>query len=123
MSKQILVVDNEVYIQTVIKIALETVAGWRIRTASSGQEAIDLAIQDHPDGIVLDAMMPDMDGPSTFKKLQENPITQTIPVLLLTARLQDSDREFYQQAGIQHMLAKPFDPLQLADQIRQAFNW
>jgi CheY-like chemotaxis protein len=123
MSKQILVVDDEVYIREVIQIALEMSGGWVVHTASSGQEAIELAIQHQPDAILLDSIMPDMDGLTTFKKLQENPSTQTIPVLLLTARCQDSDQQFYQQIGIQHMLPKPFDPLELANQISKALNW
>lgn len=123
MTKRILVIDNEEYIQEITKICLETVAGWQVITAGSGQEGIQRAEVESPDAILLDVMMPDMDGLTTFQNLQANPKTQAIPVLLLTAKTQASDRRRYTELGIKDAIAKPFEPLQLAEEISIALGW
>jgi len=117
------VVDNEEYIQEVTKICLETVANWEVLTAGSGKEGMTKAEKFQPDAILLDVMMPDMDGLTTFQKLQANPTTQAIPVILLTAKIQASDRRRYAQMGIKAAIAKPFNPLELADQVKNALGW
>jgi len=122
-TKRILVVDNEQYIQEVAKICLETVAGWEVVTASSGQEGITQAETYQPDAILLDVMMPDMDGITTFEKLQANAATKEIPVILLTAKIQATDRRRYAQMGIITAIAKPFNPLELATQVATALGW
>ncbi|PHM09758.1 response regulator [Nostoc sp. 'Peltigera malacea cyanobiont' DB3992] len=122
-TKQILVVDNEQYIQEVAKICLETVAGWKVVTASSGQEGIIKAETYQPDAILLDVMMPEMDGITTFEKLQANPLTKGIPVILLTAKIQASDRRRYNQMGMISAIAKPFNPLALAAEVALALGW
>jgi CheY-like chemotaxis protein len=121
--KRILVVDNEQYIQEVAKVCLETIAGWEVLLASSGAECLQRAEADQPDAILLDVMMPDMDGMATFQKLQENAVTQAIPVVLLTAKIQSSDRRRYAQIGTIAAIAKPFNPLELAGQIAAALGW
>jgi len=121
--KRILVVDNEQYIQEVAKICLETVAGWKVETAGSGKEGIIKAETYQPDAILLDVMMPDMDGIATFEKLQANPLTKAIPVILLTAKIQASDRRRYAQIGMNGAIAKPFNPLELAQQVAAAVGW
>lgn len=123
MTKCILVIDNEQYIQEVTQICLRTTAGWQVLTASSGREGIAKAAADQPDAILLDVMMPDMDGPTTFQHLQENPATRQIPVILLTAKVQASDRRRYDELGVQGAIAKPFNPLQLAEQVASALGW
>ncbi len=122
-TKRILVVDNEEYIQEVAKISLETVAGWEVLTASSGLEGIKKAEIDQPDVILLDIMMPEMDGMTTLSKLQANPATQAIPVIFLTAKVQASDRLRYAQMGMTTAIAKPFNPLELAREIANALGW
>jgi CheY-like chemotaxis protein len=121
--KRILVIDNEEYIREVAQICLETTANWQVLTAGSGQEGIHKAEADQPDAILLDVMMPDMDGLTTFRHLQTNPATQQIPVILLTAKVQVSDRRRYADLGIKDAIAKPFDPLQLAHQVAIALGW
>jgi len=116
-------IDNETYIQEVTQICLETVAGWQVITASSGQEGIEKAEAEQPDAILLDVMMPDMDGPTTFQKLQARETTRQIPVILLTAKVQASDRLRYAELGIKSAIAKPFDPMQLAAQIARELGW
>jgi CheY-like chemotaxis protein len=123
VKKRILVVDNEPYIQEVTKICLETIAGWDVLLASSGQECLSKAEAEQPDAILLDVMMPDMDGMATFQKLQENPTTQAIPVIFLTAKIQSSDRRRYTQIGTIAAIAKPFDPIELVEQVCAALGW
>lgn len=123
IAKRILVIDNEQYIQEVAQICLETVAGWEVMTASSGSEGLIKAQNEQPDAILLDVMMPDMDGPTTFQKLQGNSATQHIPVILLTAKVQASDRRRYTQMGMKATIAKPFAPLELAGQVAKALGW
>jgi CheY-like chemotaxis protein len=121
--KRILVIDNEPYIQEVAQICLETVAGWTVDTASSGLDGLQIALQKRPDAILLDVMMPEIDGLTTFANLQDHPDTRDIPVLLLTAKVQASDLRYYADLGITNTIAKPFDPIQLAQQISSALGW
>ena len=123
MSKCVLVVDDEVHIREVAQVSLETVAGWRILTASSGQEGIAKAWTEQPDAILLDVMMPEMDGPTTVAKLKANDDTRDIPVILLTAKVQASDRRSFDSLGVQGVIAKPFDPLTLSDEVSSALGW
>ncbi len=121
--KKILVVDNEEYIREVTKISLQTTAKWQVVTASSGTEGVQKAETEKPDAILLDVMMPDMDGITTFKHLQENSTTQQIPVILLTAKVQNTDRNRYKDLGIKAAIAKPFSPLTLAQEISKLLGW
>jgi CheY-like chemotaxis protein len=123
MPKQILIIDDEPYIREIIQVSLETVAGWQVLTASSGYEGIATAEVEPIDAILLDLMMPHMDGIATFQKLQENPKTRHLPVILLTAKLQMDDRLRYTQLGIKAALSKPFQPLELAREIAQVLGW
>lgn len=122
-AKRVLVIDNEEYIREVTQICLETVAGWQVLTAASGREGLVTAEAEQPDAILLDVMMPDMDGITTFQHLQENPATQNIPVILLTAKVQPTDRQRYVSLGMKAAIAKPFNPLELAGQVAKALEW
>ncbi|SRR5579883_601694 len=122
-AKCILVIDNEEYIREVAQICLETVAGWKVLTANSGHAGLVLAEQEQPDAILLDVMMPDMDGPTTFQQLQTNTATKDIPVIFLTAKVQASDRRRYSSMGIKAAIAKPFNPLELAGQVAEVLGW
>jgi len=121
--KRVLVIDNESYIQEITKICLETVTDWQVITASSGREGIVKAETEQPDAILLDVMMPDMDGLTTFANLHANALTHDIPVILLSAEIQTADRRHYSEMGIKATIAKPFEPLDLAHQIAIALNW
>ncbi len=121
--KRVLIIDNEPYIQEVAKICLETVTTWQVITASSGREGIVKAETEQPDAILLDVMMPEMDGLTTFAKLHASALTQDIPVILLTAKVQVVDRHHYSKMGIKATISKPFEPLDLAHQIAIALNW
>jgi CheY-like chemotaxis protein len=122
-TRRVLIVDDEDDIREVAQISLEMVAGWEVLTASSGSMGLKIARADQPDAILLDVMMPDMDGPTTFQKLREEPAIRQIPVILLTAKLQPADRKRFAELGVAGVLAKPFDPLKLADQVMEVLNW
>jgi CheY-like chemotaxis protein len=116
-QKHILLVDDEDDIREVAGISLEAVGGWQVSSASSGIEAIAKAIAERPDAILLDVMMPGIDGPTTFERLQDEPQTRGIPVILLTAKAQTADRHRFEKLGFAGVLNKPFDPMALSDQV------
>jgi CheY-like chemotaxis protein len=91
--------------------------------ANSGAQGLTRAAMYKPDAILLDVMMPGMDGPTTFRELQKNPTTAKIPVLFLTAKVQAHDRARFANLGIQAVLVKPFDPLTLSTQIAGVLGW
>lgn len=123
MSKRVLVIDDEDDIREVAQLSLEAVAGWEVYSASSGSEGLRVAAERLPDAILLDVMMPEMDGPSTFRALQAQPSTAGIPVILLTAKVQASDRSRFEGLGVSGVLTKPFDPMELARQVSDALGW
>lgn len=120
--KQILVIDDEDDIRKLTQTCLEIMGGWQVLTASSGNEGLAKAQTEHPDAILLDVMMPDMDGPATFQKLQANPATKHIPVILLTAKGRSADQSLIAQLGVKGVINKPFNPLKLADQVAAALG-
>ena len=121
--KRILVIDDEEDIREVAQLSLEMVAGWEVFTAASGSEGIAKAELHQPDAILLDVMMPDMDGPATYKKMQLQSSTQHIPVILLTAKVQPNDRRRFAELGVKGVIAKPFEPMMLASQVSQLLSW
>jgi len=123
VARRILIIDDEDDIREVAALSLETVAGWEVETASSGALGLARAIEYQPDAVLLDAMMPGMDGPTTFRELRKNPATSHIPVLLLTAKVQSSDQRRFADLGVEAILFKPFDPLTLGTQIADVLGW
>lgn len=119
----ILIVDDEEDIRTVAALSLEAIEGWTVHLATSGADGIRRAIELRPEAILLDVMMPEMDGPTTFRRLQEEPRTRAIPVLLLTAKVQGADQRRFADLGVVAVLSKPFDPLTLGSQISSALGW
>ena len=123
--RRILIIDDEEDIREVAALSLEATAGWEIVTASNGADGIRAATNNRPfpDAILMDVMMPDMDGPTTFRLMQENPDLVGIPVLLLTAKVQGVDQRRFAGLGVTAVLFKPFNPLTLAEQIREKLGW
>jgi two-component system OmpR family response regulator len=115
---RILYIEDEPHIRTVAQIALEEVGGFAVALACSGNEGIEMAKTFLPDLILLDVMMPGMDGPSTLRALKEIPETAGIPVIFLTAKAQPKEIESYKRLGALDVLIKPFDPMTLSDEIR-----
>lgn len=114
----ILYVEDDLDIQTVAQIALEVVGGFRLTICSSGKEAIAAAQTMVPDLILLDVMMPEMDGPTTLEHLRQLENTRTTPVVFMTAKVQVNEVSFYTSLGAIGVIAKPFDPMSLAQQVR-----
>jgi CheY-like chemotaxis protein len=123
MAHKILIIDDEADIREVAALSLETMAGWEVMVASSGAQGLARAASYQPDAILLDVMMPGMDGPTTFKELRKNPATAHIPVLLLTAKVQASDQHLFANLDVAAVLVKPFDPLTLANQVSTVLGW
>ena len=123
LTKSILLIDDEPNLAQVIAVCLESFKGWKVQIANSGKAGLSIVESLKPDVILLDVMMPEMDGITVFQHLQQNPATQNIPVILLTAKVQASDRARFAQLDIAGMIAKPFEPLQIADQIAQLLKW
>ncbi|QLE57372.1 response regulator [Nostoc sp. TCL26-01] len=121
--QRVLVIDDEEAIQEVIQACLEELGDWEVFTAGSGKEGLIIAESQLPDGILLDVSMPEMNGFETLQKLQENLVTQEIPVVLLTAKVQPADLQRFSQLEIAGVIQKPFEPLKLLDLVAQAFQW
>jgi CheY-like chemotaxis protein len=119
----VLVVDDDDDIREIAVASLELTRDWAVVSACDGKEALSVAREVKPDAILLDVMMPDMDGPSVVRSLDENPSTRAIPVILLTAKVQFHDRHRYLREGVEGVIAKPFDPLQLADTVSEILHW
>ena len=122
MSKCILIIDDEDGILGLARVGLEGVGGWRVLTARSGKEGLACAGAEHPDAILLDVMMPGMDGPATLRQLQANPATRSIPVILLTGKVHSGDLGEFAPLGVRGVISKPFDPLRLAAQLFMALG-
>jgi CheY-like chemotaxis protein len=120
---RVLIIDDEDDIREVAALSLEATANWTISTASSGKEGMAKAAAEKPDAILMDVMMPEMDGPTTFKMMQQNPAIAGIPVVLLTAKVQGVDQRRFAGIGVAGVLFKPFDPLTLASQICELLGW
>lgn len=121
-SRRLLLIDDEDDIREVAKLSLELVAHWDVLTACSGVEGVDRAVEHRPDAILLDVMMPGMDGAATYAALRSNPATRDIPVVLLTAKIFDRASDRRGLEGIT-VISKPFDPMRLATQVASALGW
>ena len=116
--QRVLYVEDEPDIQAVAKVALEVVGGFTVKVCSSGDEALREAVAFAPDLILLDVMMPGMDGPSTLKALRALPELADVPVAFMTAKVQPAEVAHYKSLGARDVISKPFDPMALAGQVR-----
>lgn len=123
MPKRILLIDDEDGLRRIIQFSLEAAAGWSVFAASCGLEGLEIAATERPDAILLDVMMPDLDGPTTFRRLQENSVTQSIPVIMLTAKASAAEHQPLVQLGVAGIITKPFKIPALITQIRNILNW
>jgi CheY-like chemotaxis protein len=115
---KIMIVDDDDDIRTITELAVRRIGNWDVVSAASGGEALDLARREQPDVILLDAMMPVLDGPATMAKLREEPATAGIPVIFLTAKVQKHEVDSYLAQGAVGVIRKPFDATSLPDEIR-----
>ena len=114
---RILYVDDEPDLREIALLALSLDAGLEVRTAASGVEAITTVSDWMPDLVLLDVMMPGMDGPATLARLREHPRTAKLPVVFITARAQPRDLHTFATLDARGVIAKPFDPMSLAQQV------
>jgi two-component system OmpR family response regulator len=115
---KIMYVDDEEDIRTIVEFALEDEEDFTLKLCASGQEAIDIIGTYQPDFILLDVMMPGMDGPTTLRKLRQLPGLEAVPVAFVTAKVQPKEVAEFKAMGAANVIAKPFDPMSLADQVR-----
>ena len=115
---KVLYVEDEPDIQTVALMALETIGEFTVKACSSGQEAVEAAPAFEPELVILDVMMPGMDGPATMEALRKLPVTADVPMIFMTAKVQSHEVERYRAMGAADVIAKPFDPITLADKVR-----
>jgi CheY-like chemotaxis protein len=119
---RILYVEDEADIRVVAEIALEVVGGFTVTSCASGAEALDCAARVQPDLLLLDMMMPGMDGLSTLEALRAHPATAATPVIFMTAKVQPAEVAHYKSVGALEVISKPFDPMALAEQIRSIWS-
>ena len=119
----VLVVDDDDSIREITQMALEVVGGWTVIAADGGKRALELAREHRPDAVLLDVMMPDMDGPTTFAHLRADATTCDIPVILLTAKVQVGDRQAWSDIDVAGVIAKPFDPMTLPTEVAEMLGW
>ncbi len=119
MTKSILIVDDEEDIRELIQLGLEMQTSWKVLNSNSGEEAIQIAATEQPDVILLDLMMPDMDGRITLQKLKGDSKTNKIPVILMTAKSKSSVAESFENLDVAAIFTKPLRPLNLAQEISE----
>lgn len=119
---KILYVEDESDIQAVARLSLEAFGGFDVRICSSGKEALELAPNYRPDLILLDVMMPGMDGPTTFQALRQAETTAKTPIIFMTAKVQAHEVQAYKDLGALGVISKPFDPMNLSTEIKAMWS-
>jgi CheY-like chemotaxis protein len=114
----VLLIDDEPDIRRIGEMSLAAIGKLKVILASSGTEGIELARAHKPDVILLDVMMPGLDGPATLQRLRADPAVSTIPVIFMTAKVQRAEIDRYLALGAQGVVPKPFDPLDLPARVR-----
>ncbi|MEM1178161.1 MAG: response regulator [Acidobacteriota bacterium] len=120
--KRILLVEDEADIQTVARLALEDIGGFEVAVCASGEEAVEEGPAFAPQLILLDYMMPGMDGRGTMEAFRSLPTLRVVPVVFLTARAQLNEVEEYHRLGAIEVIVKPFDPMTLAEQVKEIWR-
>jgi CheY-like chemotaxis protein len=122
-TKRVLIIDDEADVRTIVRGCLEDIAGWEVVTAKSGKEGLVKVIADSPDAILLDVMMPGMDGLAFLSALRNYTKEATLPVVLLTAKINVAESDDLSGLNIKGVIAKPFDPFLLVEQFANLLNW
>lgn len=120
--RRVLLVDDEPDIREIARLSLENVGGWQVTTAASGMEALALTRDERFDAVLLDVMMPDLDGPATLARLREEGLIEGVPVIFLTAKVQAADRRQLDALGAAGTIGKPFDPMRLSDEVARVLS-
>jgi len=120
--ERIMLIDDDASIRKIAAVTLERVGKWQVQTADGGISGLAMAAEFKPDVILLDVMMPGMDGPTTYKLLKEDPAVTNTPVIFMTAKVQGQELESYSELGVQGVISKPFNPLTLPAEIEALVN-
>ena len=120
--QKILYAEDEPDIQSIAQMALEMMGGFTLKVCNNGQEAVDAAEDFAPDLILLDVMMPTLDGPSALEAMRKNPALADVPVIFMTAKVQSQEVEDYKALGAIDVIAKPFDPMTLSETINKLWE-
>jgi DNA-binding response OmpR family regulator len=120
--KKILLVEDEDNIRTIAEMALSMVGGFEVRACASGAAALEAVEVFMPDLMLFDVMMPGMDGPALLGAMRLRPDIATVPVIFFTARTQREEVDALRALGALEVIAKPFDPMQLAESVKSAWN-
>ena len=123
MTRRVVVVDDEPDIREIATLSLETLHGWTVVPVASGVEAVDVVAREQPDAVLLDVMMPGQDGPATLAALRARADTRDVPVVFLTAKAQVRERAQLADLGAAGVLAKPFDPTTLGQELADLLGW
>ncbi len=117
-----MMVEDDADIQIVGRMALERVGGFTVSVCSSGVQALEAVTVFNPDLILLDVMMPEMDGPATLEALRGNEETRSIPIIFMTAKAMPQEIQSYKDMGALDVIPKPFDPMELSGSIRSIWK-
>jgi two-component system, OmpR family, response regulator len=120
--KKILYAEDEPDVQTVVELTIQAMSNYEIKIANNGKKLLECVEDYKPDLILLDVMMPEMDGPTTFKFLQANENTKNIPIIFMTAKVQAHEIEILNKTGGVGIITKPFDPMTLCSEIEEIWN-
>lgn len=120
--KKILYAEDEKDVQTIVEISVWSTSNYEIKICDNGKILLDCVEDYQPDLILLDVMMPEMDGITTLKNLQANEKTKNIPVIFITAKAQTHEVELFNKSGIIGVITKPFDPMLLSSKIKELWD-
>jgi CheY-like chemotaxis protein len=123
MTRRILVIDDEERIREVVRACLEDLGGWKALTASSADEALSTARDEPLDAILLDLSMPDTDGFQLYEQLHQDESLHHIPVILLTAKVLESEGDRLAKMGVAGVITKPFNPIFLCGDVAALLGW
>lgn len=116
--QKILYAEDEPDIQSIAQMALEMMGGYTLKLCQNGQQAVEVAEEFAPDLILLDVMMPTMDGPTALQEIRKIPSLENTPVIFMTAKVQHQEVENYKALGAIDVIAKPFDPMNLPENVK-----
>ncbi|WP_396586230.1 response regulator [Bermanella sp. R86510] len=120
---KILYVEDDPDIREIATLALEDLGGLTLKTCESGKQALEVIQGFKPQVVLLDVMMPEMDGPETLSELRKmGAISDSMLVIFMTAKVHPEELQRYKALGVEQVISKPFDPMTLADQVRALWN-
>jgi CheY-like chemotaxis protein len=122
-TKLVLLVDDEAHVREVVEACLKDLGGWNVQSVASGHEGLDKLAVVQPDAIILDISLLGMDGFMFLRQLRSNPLTQSIPVVLLTAKARWFTLQQLHSLGVVGAIAKPFNPVSLTKEVAKALGW